>query len=141
MGCLSITLTQAAPRPKLTLEPQKRASLALHDGHGNPPRKNTDLYLSPTPGASLALTAFQRAALTLATRQRASLVVGEVCSVGDGELMVLASTNGPLRFRDGGYWLLDPSNESSGSRSASQSAEPGGDQTSDPNNDLIEIMS
>ena len=110
MGCLSITITPF-PRPSLSLETQARARLTLHDGHGNPPRKTASLGLSPTPRPSLVLTALKRPSLSLASGPRATLVIGEVCSVGDGELLVLAGTDGPLRFKDGGYWLLDPERE------------------------------
>lgn len=39
------------------------------------------------------------------------LTVGEVCSISTGELTVLAASDGPLRTRDGGFFLLDPARE------------------------------
>jgi hypothetical protein len=42
---------------------------------------------------------------------RSKLTVTPVCTVGSGTLVVLASLDGPLRTRDGGYILLDPSRE------------------------------
>ena len=42
---------------------------------------------------------------------QSSVSVGEVCAVSGGLLTVLASTDGPLRTRDGGYFLLDPAGE------------------------------
>ena len=112
MGCLSITLTPYAPRPVLALtDASAHPKLTLHDGHGNPPRKTTSLVLYPTPHATLALVTLSRPTLAVTPGTHASLTVAEVCSVSDGELMVLASTDGPLRFKDGGYWLLDPAKE------------------------------
>ena len=49
--------------------------------------------LSATPAFSLALTA------------------GVTCSVGGGELTVLAASDGILRTRDGDFLILDPSQE------------------------------
>lgn len=37
-----------------------------------------------------------------------SLVIGEVCSVSGGTIVVLAASDGPLRTKDGGYILLNP---------------------------------
>lgn len=112
MGCLSITLTPYAPRPVLTLtDASAHPKLTLHDGHGNPPHKTTSLILYPTPHATLALVTLPRPTLSVTPGLHASLTVAEVCSVSDGELMVLAGTDGPLRFKDGGYWLLDPARE------------------------------
>ena len=112
MGCLSITLTPYAPRPVLSLtDASAHPKLTLHDGHGNPPRKTTSLVLYTTPRPSLTLTPGSRPTLAITPGPRASLIVAEVCSVSSGELMVLAGTDGPLRFKDGGYWLLDPAKE------------------------------
>ena len=38
------------------------------------------------------------------------VTIGEVCAITNGELDALASTEGPLRTRDGGFFLLDPNN-------------------------------
>jgi hypothetical protein len=38
----------------------------------------------------------------------AQLVVGEVCSVSSGTIVALAASDGPLRTRNGGYFLLNP---------------------------------
>ena len=112
MGCLSITLTPYAPQPVLTLaDLSAHPKLTLHDGQGNPPSKTTTLVIYPTPRPSLTLTPGPRPMLDITPGPRASLVVAEVCSVSSGELLVLAGSDGPLRFKDGGYWLLDPAKE------------------------------
>ena len=38
----------------------------------------------------------------------AQLVVGEACAVISGTIVVLAGSDGPLRTRNGGYFLLNP---------------------------------
>lgn len=48
------------------------------------------------------------AALAVETTEQAMLIVGEVCSVNSGTLVVLASIEGPLLTRTGGYILLNP---------------------------------
>ena len=114
MGCLSVILTPYAPQPVLTLtDLSAHPNLTLHDGQGNPPRKTTSLTLSPTPRPTLTLTPGSRPTITITPGPRASLIVAEVCSVSSGEILVLAGTDGPLRFKDGGYWLLDPAREQS----------------------------
>lgn len=49
--------------------------------------------------------------LTVEVSTQSVLTVGEVCSIGGGELTVLAASDGPLRTRDGGFFLLDPARE------------------------------
>jgi len=61
----------------------------------------------------------QQANFAVSVIQQASLMVSEVCSVSNGELTVLAASDGPLRTRDGGYILLDPSRELPDSSSSS----------------------
>jgi hypothetical protein len=46
--------------------------------------------------------------LPVAAAGRVSLSVGKVCTVSGGTIVVLAASDGPLRTRDGGYFLLDP---------------------------------
>ena len=38
----------------------------------------------------------------------AQLTLGEVCTVNSGTIVVLAGSDGPLRTRNGGYFLLNP---------------------------------
>ena len=38
----------------------------------------------------------------------AQLTLGEVCTVNSGTIVVLAASDGPLRTRNGGYFLLNP---------------------------------
>ena len=54
------------------------------------------------------VTAIQQAVLTVLPEEQATLTIGEVCTVNRGTIVVLAASDGPLRTRDGGYFLLDP---------------------------------
>ena len=38
----------------------------------------------------------------------AQLTLGEVCTVNSGTIVALAASDGPLRTRNGGYFLLNP---------------------------------
>lgn len=75
------------------------------------------ITIQPISQAGLSITAFATASLSVSANQpeisaggarQASLIVGEVCSVGEEALVVLAASDGPLRTKDGGYILLDP---------------------------------
>ncbi len=73
--------------------------------------------IKPVQQATLAIktatsgsdvTAIQQAVLTVLPEEQATLTIGEVCTVSRGTIVVLAASDGPLRTRDGGYFLLDP---------------------------------
>lgn len=49
--------------------------------------------------------------LTVNPMPQPAVTIAEVCSVGDGTLTVLASIDGPLHTRDGGFFLLNPERE------------------------------
>lgn len=87
------------------------------------------LSTAATPGASLGVTVGGRAAvgtemqtpLSLGMEQApqaalevnpaagaAQLTLGEVCTVNSGTIVALAASDGPLRTRNGGYFLLNP---------------------------------
>lgn len=104
MSCITLTLTPVQPatvtvaavRPaSVAVDAVRPASVAVA------PRPASALAVAPRPASDLAATPVAPARLT----------IGEVCSVGGGELYVLAATDGPLRTRDGGYILLDPARE------------------------------
>ncbi len=90
MGCLSFSVTPS-PQAGLTAKPTGQAQLELKGYPDGEPHLSAKLNATPT--------------------RQATLVIGEVCSVAGGEVYVLAGTDGPLRTRDGGYLLLDPSRE------------------------------
>ena len=48
------------------------------------------------------------AELAVAPESQVRLSIGEVCTISGGTLVVLAASDGPLRTRDGGYFLLNP---------------------------------
>lgn len=49
-----------------------------------------------------------QAVLGVVMQPQAVLTLGEICTVSSGTLVVLAASDGVLRTRDGGYFLLDP---------------------------------
>ena len=101
MGCLTLKVT-----------PVEGASLGIGLAEGAAlkvtPAEGASLAVTLAEGAALAVTPGEGASLEVALQEGASLSVGEVCSVSDGTLVVLAASDGPLRTRDGGYFLLDP---------------------------------
>lgn len=72
------------------------------------PIEGASLKVAAAYGSSLKATALQGASLKVTPAQGVLLSVGEVCSVSPGTIVVLAASDGPLRTRDGGYFLLDP---------------------------------
>lgn len=63
-----------------------------------------------TPSAPAAVTTELVGQLVAETSQvvGAQLTIGEVCTVNSGTIVVLAASDGPLRTRNGGYFLLNP---------------------------------
>ncbi len=66
------------------------------------------LAVVPTEQPSLAVTPAEQAALAVTPVQQATLALGEVCTVSSDTIVVLAASDGPMRTRDGGYFLLNP---------------------------------
>lgn len=66
------------------------------------------LEVTPQPSSTLSVKPVPQPVLSITPVPQSKLVVGEVCTIGDGELIVLAGVDGPLRTRNGGYLLLDP---------------------------------
>lgn len=66
------------------------------------------LKISATAQASTTMLPVPQAEVSIVPTPQATLAVGEVCSVTPGTIVVLAASDGPLRTRDGGYFLLNP---------------------------------
>lgn len=101
MACLELTLTVAAPA-SLAVTPGASASLSVETAAA------PSVGVVPVQGASLAVEPPQGASLAVEPSQQLRLDIGEVCTVGSGTIVVLAASDGPLRTRDGGYFLLNP---------------------------------
>lgn len=102
MPCLDFTVTAFAPP---TIAVRASASARLSVSAASAPS------LSVAPKAGVALVVDNTAPspmLAIQPNAKAVLSVGTVCSVSAGEIYVLATQEGPLRLRDGGYLLLDP---------------------------------
>lgn len=69
------------------------------------------LNVNALPQAMLTVTPLVLPTLVAESKVSSRLTVGEVCSIGGGELTVLAASDGPLRTRDSGFFLLDPARE------------------------------
>ena len=102
MSCISLTVTPVAPAVLDTI-PVEGASLAVEPAGG------ATLAVEPAGGATLEATPFDDGtALDATPIVGCTLIIGEVCSVSGGTIVVLAASDGPLRTRDGGYLLLNP---------------------------------
>ncbi len=101
MACLNFNLTPV-PSAVLTATAVAAATLAVTKA------EQPALEVVPTEQPSLAVTPAEQAALAVTPVQQAKLTLGEVCAVSSDTIVVLAASDGPLRTRDGGYFLLNP---------------------------------
>ena len=101
MACLNFNLTPV-PSAVLTATAVAAATLAVTA------TKQPALEVTPVKQPSLAVTPVKQAALAVTPVKQATLTIGEVCAVGSDTIVVLAASDGPLRTRDGGYFLLNP---------------------------------
>lgn len=104
MGCLKLSV-EPIPRPKLNVSANVHASLTVSS------QQRPSLAVRADSPAKLSVSAASQVQLRAVPQKQISLIVGEVCTVSSGTITVLASTDGPLRFSNGDYWLLDPSEE------------------------------
>jgi hypothetical protein len=101
MACLTLTVTPPQPS-SLAIDLAPGASLDVTAGAG------ASLAIEAAEQARLEAVAAEQASLAVSPKDLAQLEVGEVCVVSGGTLVVLAGSDGPLRTRDGGYFLLNP---------------------------------
>lgn len=103
MACLELTITPVA-QAQLTASPVEQAVLTVEPVQ--PAELSAD---TADDGARLtAMPVDEGAQLTVTPVEGVQLTIGEVCSVSGGTIVVLAASDGPLRTRDGGYFLLNP---------------------------------
>ena len=108
MACLNFNLTPV-PSAVLTATAVATATLAVTTA------EQPSLEVTPVEQPSLAVTPADQAALAVTPVQQATLTLGEVCTVSNDTIVVLAASDGPLRTRDGGYILLNPATNPPGS--------------------------
>lgn len=101
MACLELTLTVAAPS-SLAVTADTPASLSVETAAA------PSVGVVPVKDATLAVVPVQGASLDVEPSPQLRMTVGEVCTVGGGTIVVLAASDGPLRTRDGGFFLLNP---------------------------------
>ena len=101
MACLNFDLAPV-PSAALTATAVAAATLAVTTA------EQPALAVVPTKQPAIAVTPADQAALAVTPVQQATLTLGEVCTVSSDTIVVLAASDGPLRTRDGGYFLLNP---------------------------------
>lgn len=101
MACLNFDLTPV-PSAVLTVTAVATATLAVTTA------EQPSLEVTPAEKLSLAVTPAEQAALAVMPVQQATLTLGEACTVSSDTIVVLAASDGSLRTRDGGYFLLNP---------------------------------
>ena len=94
-----------------TIEPARQASLliaatAVSLSVETAAMAQVDVTTGAQASASVAPA--PDAELAVAPESQVRLSIGEVCSISGGTLVVLAASDGPLRTRDGGFFLLNP---------------------------------
>lgn len=72
------------------------------------PVSSAVLTATAVASATISGTPAEQAAPALTPVQQATLTLDGVCTVSSDTIVVLAASDGPLRTRDGGYFLLDP---------------------------------
>lgn len=72
------------------------------------PVSSAVLTATAVASATLSGTPAEQATPALTPVQQATLTLDGVCTVSSDTIVVLAASDGPLRTRDGGYFLLDP---------------------------------
>lgn len=107
MNCLNFDLT---PVPSVALIATAVAAATLTVTTAEQPT----LTVVPTEQPAIAVTPADQAALAVTPVQQATLTLGEVCTVSNDTIVVLAASDGPLRTRDGGYILLNPATNPQG---------------------------
>ena len=101
MACLNFSIAPV-PSAELTATAVAAATLAVTTA------EQPALAVVPTEQPALAVTPTEQPALVVTPVQQATLTLGEICTVSRGTIVVLAASDGPLRTRDGGYFLLNP---------------------------------
>jgi hypothetical protein len=101
MACLNFDLTPV-PSAVLTTTGVAAATLAVTTA------EQPALAVVPTEQPAIVVTPAEQAAIAVTPVQQATLTLGEVCTVSNDAIVVLAASDGPLRTRDGGYILLNP---------------------------------
>jgi len=100
MACLNFTITPVLQASLLVSA--TAASLSIET------TAMAGVNVTPAAQVSAKVTPVPKAELTVTTEPQAQLTIGEVCTVSPGTIVVLAASDGPLRTRDGGYFLLNP---------------------------------
>ena len=101
MACLKLTLTPQAPAA-MTVAATPGAKVDVVAGGA------AALEVEASAQAELGIAA-EELVLGVTPPEGAQLLLGEVCSISGGTLVVLAGSDGPFRTKGGGYFLLDPS--------------------------------
>lgn len=102
MACLTLSISPIAPSV-LTVAPTVGAVVSAS------PIAPTAVGITAMDPSRVTVQPPSPASVRIGTVLGSKLTIGEVCTVSGGTITVLAASDGPLRTKDGGYFLLDPS--------------------------------
>jgi hypothetical protein len=106
MACLSVNITPIRPAETVV------AAVAAASANANvATQAKTSVEVSPV--AKVGCQVQSSAVAVIALTGRMVVNISEVCAIGGGDLYVLAASDGILRTREGGFFLLDPAREDS----------------------------
>jgi hypothetical protein len=104
MACLTVNITPILPaETTLTTVPTASANVTV--------AAQAEVSIALSPAAAVDCHVQPSAVSTIALTDRMVVNISEVCAIGGGELCVLAASDGILRTREGGFFLLDPARE------------------------------
>ena len=104
MACLSVNITPISPAETVV------AAVAAASANVTVAAQ-TEISIALSPVAAVNCHVQPLAVSTIALTDRMVVNISEVCAIGSGELCVLAASDGILRTREGGFFLLDPARE------------------------------
>lgn len=104
MSCLLVSITHTRPA-EIAVAAVAAAAVSVTAAA----RAETSVEAAPVAVARCQVQ--PTAAVSITGIGRPVVTISEVCAIGGGELCVLAASDGILRTRDGGFFLLDPARE------------------------------
>ena len=101
MACIEFVVSPVA-KPELSLETLQKIGLVIA------PVAKPVVKIAPTQQMEMSVAQVGKVQLAITPVPKVQVAFGSVCSTSSGRMVVLAASDGPLRTRDGGYFLLDP---------------------------------
>lgn len=101
MGCLHLSIGRVITA-NTTIVPVRDAKLTVSEC------KSAHATIVDTPKGTAQVSLAPNAKANVTPVRPMKVTIGEVCSISEGDLVVLAADDGILRTRDGGFFLLNP---------------------------------